>query len=140
MIEHQIRLRGGWQYDLRPDQDIRGWITLPLSAFSEGTQRLRLIRSFQTPPLDLDREALWLKLDHVHGLIAVFLNDHEIARPSPGATNLCLRIEHQLPARNQLVLEVDTLLAGDDLPAGSHWGDISLLIRPLDDPAAGAPE
>jgi hypothetical protein len=131
MAEHLIRLRRGWER-LEPEGGAaRGWVTLPLSGFPGGVSRLRLARSFQTPPLDPLHETLWLRLDAVPGLVSVALNDREIARGPFPSSPLLLPLVGNLVARNRLILEVEPPPFGD-----SPWGDVALVISESE--AAGA--
>jgi hypothetical protein len=130
MAVHPIRLRGGWEAFAVAGGSAQR-VTLPLAAFPEGSDRLRLVRPFQSPPLDPARESLWLRLDNVPGLVAVTLNGRPLGRP-PFDPPLNLPLGQGLPARNRLVLEVES---GQADP-GSPWGDVALLIVRDDDPAA----
>src|SRR5690242_13464363 len=96
MPEHLIRLRGGWVCTepgaLVDDPALTpgSRITLPvLWPERAGTQAaVRLVRSFNAPPLDCVRERLSLRMSAVGGLASVDLNGQELARPAPGTTAL----------------------------------------------------
>jgi hypothetical protein len=126
MSEHFIRLRGGWEWHEPGGGSADRRVTLPMIWPSRLTARVRLVRSFQRPPLDPAREALALRLESVAGLVAAWLNDHELARPDPGTTTLRLPLDAPLPSRNVLVLEVDP--PPHDPAADEPWGEIALVI------------
>jgi hypothetical protein len=129
MRQHRIRLRGGWECDWPSDDNRPRRLTLPLAFLAGDSTRIRLVRSFQKPPIDADRETLWLELEDVPGLVSVTLNGAELARPDPGTRSLCPRLDPDLPPRSQLVLDVDAVLLQNALAAGSLWGSIALVIR-----------
>ena len=99
-------------------------LSFPLTRFPEGQVDLRFSRSFQHPPLDHDREALWLDLQSVPGLISIVLNGRELVREvNPGhVESFSLGID--LPLRNQLVLQVDPSVRPEH-----PWGVVALVIR-----------
>ncbi|GAC1463974.1 MAG: hypothetical protein NVSMB9_02110 [Isosphaeraceae bacterium] len=129
MQEHSIKLRGGWEWHGKDSAEPRR-MTLPLPGFPENAGRVRLVRSFQTPPLDPRCETLWLRLNSVPGLVALSLNDREIARPSAvddAGRLYCL--QGVLPARNRLVLEVEVVEPWEGRVRHSKWGEVALVIR-----------
>ena len=130
MSQHLIRLRKGWELidldspDLRPAP-----ITLPLPAGWGAARRLRLTRRFGCPPLSLQSESLWLRLESVPGLASLQLNGHDLPLGPYFQGTIDIRLA-DLPARNELALE---LSGGASLgaPPGDRvaWGEIALLIR-----------
>ena len=131
MTGHRIRLRGGWErHDLETGQIAR--ITLPASLPTESHSSMQLVRAFNKPLLDAARESLWLDLRRVPGIRSVRLNDEEIARPADGLSALSLPIENARESRNVLVLELQTRSAGAPLADDSLWGEIALVITPLE--------
>ena len=134
MPEHWIRLRGGWEaVDLDDPlaEPIR--MTLPVSWTGEEPRRLRLVRRFGRPPLDLLSESIWLRIDRVSGLYRLALNDRELTI-SPAVNG---PVEFPLGTildRNELVLEAFFEPATRAIEAGTGiWGEIALVIRPRAD-------
>lgn len=130
MSEHLIRLRKGWEsIDLdSPDPRPRR-ITLPLPAGWGRSRRLRLTRRFGCPPLSPGLESLWLRLESVSGLSSLQLNGRDLPLGPRSHGTIDIRLE-ELPARNELALELSSAAAPDDLRDGSTvWGEIALLIR-----------
>jgi hypothetical protein len=130
MPEHLIRLRGGWEWREPEAASAARRVTLPMTWPAGLTSRVRLIRSFQRPPIDPAHEALALRLESVSGLVAAWLNGRELARPNAGATALCLPLDDPLPPRNVLVLEVDPQVPSHAGTDAEPWGTIALVIRP----------
>jgi hypothetical protein len=129
MPEHLIRLRGGWEWR-DPGAASARRVALPMTWPAGLTAHVRLVRSFQRPTIDPAREALALRLESVSGLVAVWLNGRELARPDAGTTALCLPLDDPMPPRNVLVLEVDPTTPGRAGADPEPWGEIALVIRP----------
>jgi hypothetical protein len=125
--EHRIRLRGGWQWRVAGEAGPPRRVALPIAWPDDALGRVLLSRPFNRPPLDPSREALRLELEQVDGLVAVLLNDRDLARPPVGTARLVVPLDDPLPGRNVLVLEVASPPAGR---GGSGWGDIALVIGP----------
>jgi hypothetical protein len=130
MPEHQIRLRGGWQWHDPKNQatDASRLVTLPIR-WPSGVQGLvRLVRHFGSPPVDADNERIALRLENVPGLVAAQLNGRELTGNSDGGwhTEAPFEIELRDPLapRNMLVLDVDP-----PTPREGDWGHVSLVIR-----------
>jgi hypothetical protein len=124
MPEHWIRLRGGWECRPANPEDNGGTpqrITLPCSWSIESATVLQLSRRFQTPRLDPAREALFLRLELVSGLVEVLLNDCIIAGPAHENEVMSIALGENLPPRNHLVLNVKPTIA-------NRWGEIALVI------------
>lgn len=123
MSEHWIRLRGAWErYDLAAVPAVAQRVTLPLQRLDAP---IRLVRRFNTPPLDPGCESLVLRLEHVPGLVAVRLNG--AAYDGPLASDLTIPLDSfgPLAARYELVLEVDP---PDVHHANESWGQIALVV------------
>ncbi len=130
MADHRIRLRGAWErHD--PDAKTGRRVSLPLEREHAGAGHVRLIRPFNRPPLDPERERLLLEMEGIAGLVSVRLNQQEIARPEPGTEELTLTLDQPLPMRNVLSLEVEFRDERDARLEHSRWGTIALVIRPL---------
>ena len=128
MPEHPIRLRGGWELHPPTAGGVPEKVALPLDGWPPQWGPARLVRRFQTPPLDPDRETLWLRLDAVPGLRAVTLNGHPLATdPLSGATVL-LPLGAACSTRNVLELVVEPCRAAVDRDL-SPWGEIALVVR-----------
>ena len=124
MPGHLIRLRGGWER-LGPGGAVEATrVVLPLAAPFDAPGRLRLGRWFQAPPLEPDKETLWLRLDSVPGLVSVGFIGSVIARGPFQESPVILPLGGALPARNRVVLDAEF-----PEPAGFPWGDVGLLIR-----------
>lgn len=125
MPEHLIRLRRGWlRVALQAPGDGSDRVTLPLAGFPDPGRRVLLTRSFQRPPVDPDREALWLRLEAVPGLNSVVLNGRSMTAGGPLADSLLLPVGDDLPARSVLVLDVGPAHPVGPLP----WGEVALVI------------
>ena len=88
MPEHVIRFRGGWEWlDRGPDSATEavgtpGDAPAHLARRTMPTGRVRLVRTFKGRRSTPSRETpLFLRLESVEGLKAVWLNDRELARP-----------------------------------------------------------
>jgi hypothetical protein len=126
--EHRIRLRGGWEcHPASGDDEPTRRVTLPFVWPADASRTVRLVRPFNRPPIDPARESLVLELDQVEGLAALLLNDRELARPPRGTSRVVISLDGPLPARNELVLEVEPPAVGNP---GSTWGMVALVIRP----------
>ena len=124
MPEHKIRLRGGW-LQIHPDRNTFGsWLTFPLAQFPNSPDDLRFARSFQRPPLDPERETLWLDLQSVPGLISIALNGRGLVREANPGHVESLPLGIDLPSRNQLILQVNPSIRPEQ-----PWGVIALVIR-----------
>jgi hypothetical protein len=140
MSEHRIRLRGGWLLLEPTSRDAtRRRITLPLGGFAANAGKIILFRSFQRPPLDPGRESLWLRLDDVPGLLSVALNDRRIALVPNGVSNLLVPLGDDLPARNQLQLDVDPLAGRHASKPDAPWGEVALVIVQSEGPDDSPP-
>jgi hypothetical protein len=122
MSEHLIRLRGGWEWHAPGDGPAQR-VALPMIWPAGLTTHVRLLRSFQRPPLDPAREALALRLESISGLVVVRLNGRALAHPEPGVSALSLPLDDPLPPRNVLELE-----AGPLTESAEPWGTIALVI------------
>lgn len=133
MSEHQIRLRGAWQWhDLDDPAAPPRRIALPIAWPTGTTGRIRLVRQFGRPPIDPARERLSLRLEHVPGLLAVRLNDRELAGETEA---LRLDLRAPLPARNVLCLDVDGRRASAAADGQPGWGEVAMVVVPLEGPA-----
>ncbi|MFI5454260.1 MAG: hypothetical protein ACHRXM_02315 [Isosphaerales bacterium] len=138
MIEHRIRLRGGWGCCAAglPDSDEQR-VTLPIRWSPDGLGRMRLTRRFGRPPFDPDRELLILRLDQVAGIRCILLNGQPIAGVAPEKSLYELQIDHSRD-RNLLVLEIERPLpCMESAGASAEWGIVALVVRPIE-PAAGS--
>lgn len=126
MPEHLIRLRGGWERLDAGETARTSRVVLPLVSTPEAPERLRLVRWFQTPPLEPGKETLWLRLDSVPGLISVGLNGAELAHGPFHESPLFLPLGDALPARNRVTLDAE-FPDPDGRP--DAWGEVGLLIR-----------
>ena len=138
MTEHVIRLRGGWECHSGHCEDAVTRITLPVCWPLGFPSRVRLTRSFQRPNVDQEREAISLRLEDVTGLAELKLNGSPVPLPDRRS---CLEIplEHELPARNRLALEVELApLERDGTGATAPWGSIALVITRRDDAGPNA--
>jgi len=130
MTGHWIRLRGGWEWQTATmEEGLPKRLTLPLEWPTGLAHPVRLLRSFQCPSFDAITESLSLRLDEVSGLLAVWLNDREVARPAGQYATLVLPLTDALPRRNRLVLEVQPPRR-DSEAAPIPWGVIALVIQP----------
>lgn len=129
MSEHWIRLRGGWIADRGHHTDPPAWLTLPLPQppWPGAPQALR--RHFQAPPLDAERESLWLVVAQTSGLRAVRLNGDLVLAPAPGADSHEIALPLPLPRRSLLELELSEEAPG---PSPVAWGHVALVIRSRD--------
>jgi hypothetical protein len=131
--DHRIRLRGGWEsIDLRAPARPPTRVTLPVRWGATEASMVQLTRRFGRPPFDPRGESLWLSLGHVAGLRTARLNGHPLA--TEGLADGTLEVLLEPAERNELVLDVEVT---PDQGEGPQWGDIALVIRPLDSaPAA----
>ena len=127
MPEHVIRLRGGWTLLGRGVEDRPTKLTFPLTNLPESQGNLVFSRFFQRPPLANPGQTLWLELESVPGLKSITLNRQELARANPDGPIERLFLGNDLPARNQLVLRVDSNVRLEDC-----WGSIALVIQEED--------
>jgi hypothetical protein len=129
MPEHLIRLRGGWQWHDEPaTEGVIRLVTLPLVWPADAPGCVRLVRAFHRPPLDRRAATLSLRLEAIAGLVAVRLNQSELARPRAETSELTLPLDEPLPARNLLVLEVHPPDQADPRRGQQLWGRIALVI------------
>jgi hypothetical protein len=128
--EHLIRLRGGWDRQAPSDPQTAGKIALPLTSSPAGSVPVWLVRHFQTPPIDVARESLWLRLSDCPGVVSVVLNAREIARPGPSGEPLILPINLEPAGRNRLELLVEPPVRPDTSNEPTVWGHVALVIRP----------
>ena len=129
MPEHLIHLRRAWEghFPQAGGAVSVHRVSLPTNWPLGLVRPFRLIRSFQAPPIDADRESLRLILTNVWGLVSVRLNGDEVARPDRVESELAVSLERPLPRRNLLELEVDPLAWPVQPPT---WGHIALAISP----------
>ena len=129
MPEHVIRLRGGWTLLGREgeDQDRPDRLTFPLKNLPENQGSLVFSRFFQRPPLTNPGQTLWLQLESVPGLKSIMVNRRELARANPQGPIEHLFLGDDLPARNQLILSVDSNVRLEE-----DWGRIALVIQEED--------
>lgn len=128
MTGHKIRLRGGWEWRDTASGTSRR-VALPLSLAAEATSGVLLVRSFNKPPLDKDKEALWLRLEHVPGLRSVRLNGQEIVQATADSSEYSVPLEHLGPSRNVLVLELGSTVRPAQEADNNAWGEIALIVR-----------
>ncbi len=75
MDEHRIRLRGGWEcQSTSSEEEPPERITLPVRWDPGNPRRLRLTRRFGRPPVDLERQGLFLELAQARGIRSLLLN------------------------------------------------------------------
>jgi hypothetical protein len=133
MPEHEIRLRGGWDWLVREDDvEVARRISLPILWPPTPLAPFRLVRRFGRPTIDPDVESVRLELRSVPGLVAARLNEVELARPEGRAVDWLVPLPGPLPARNELVLEVDLGPAARPVE-GEPWGLIALRIAHRED-------
>jgi hypothetical protein len=132
--EHSIRLRGGWECrSTAAGESLPARLALPTRWTSDQTGLITLTRRFGRPPLDADRDALWLRLDQVPGIRSLHLNGQPLVPIPPTSSRFEFPLAGLLD-RNQLDLEVDIAAASARSAAvGADWGVISLVIRSADD-------
>lgn len=130
MIDHWIRLRGGWEWSdaEHPGTPARR-VRLPLDPCARVAGVIRLSRWFHAPPLDPASEEIVLHLTDVHGLRGVWLNDRRLASPQAPGEPLVLALDGLRAARNRLVLEAQLSAPESGGPAPESWGAIALVIR-----------
>ena len=125
MIEHRIRLARAWDRcvaDLPPRR-----VDLPtVWTAADGRQPFDLVRQFQRPPIDGDRQGIDLEWVDVPGLRTGWFNGQTLEMGPAGAGEPSrIKLDALLrPGRNRLHLAVD--LAGVDL--ARPWGSIALVI------------
>jgi len=137
VTEHQIRLRGGWEYCAAglPESDHQR-VTLPIRWKPDGLGRIRLTRRFGLPPVEPGREVLILRLDQVAGTHSIVLNGQPVAGVSPERSLYEIRLEHGRD-RNLLELDLEPPRAGVDAAgAAAEWGIIALVVRPIEPSAS----
>ncbi len=133
MTEHQIRLRGGWTCRAAGALDrVERRLNLPAQWHPDGGGRYLLTRAFGRPPVNRDRETLWLRMERVEGILALELNGRSIGPVSRGTS----RYEIELPSlleRNVLVMEIEVPEPGrEPAGAGALWGVIALVVRTVE--------
>jgi hypothetical protein len=132
VIEHRIRLRGGWEcrtIEATPGDLER--LTLP-THWPSGRRRL-LTRRFGRPRLGPGSRVLLL-MEQVPGIRSLLLNGQPAARASPEASRYEIPLG-ALPERNHLVLEIEPPRSTDPASlAAPGWGEIALLIRTPEPP------
>jgi hypothetical protein len=127
--EHVIKLRGGWEWHDPAEASGLRRATLPLDEFPAAPGRFRLVRHFQTPPLDPHSESLLLRLEHVPGLVSVSFNGVNLPTEPSGVAPIWLRLEGTLARRNTLSLEIEPSAFSTFSSVATSWGIISLVIR-----------
>jgi hypothetical protein len=134
LIEHRIRLRGGWECPTEGAKGSYDRLTLPVVWKRHGPASARLVRRFGRPSFDPASQVLVLEMKNVAGILALFLNGHPITPVAVETSSYEILVD-ALPERNRLEITVDrSWLAGDgrsELP----WGEIALVVR-SDFPAA----
>jgi hypothetical protein len=123
MPDHVIRLRGGWDWDAGPTRRV----SLPIDDWPTPNCLVRLVRRFQSPPIDPRDESLWLRLDAVPGLRSVHLNGGPLIDTANAGSAIETPLYDVLPAGNRLELLVET---GEAVAGGSGgWGLVALIVR-----------
>lgn len=127
MAYHTIRLRAGWLLSGDPPGEIGSRrVELPGGWAPAGTGGFRLTRIFRRPPIDPARERIELRLADAPGVAAVWLNDRPLVTAGcRGGESVSIPLPAGLPARNELVLRVETPPCEPAAP----WGDIALVIH-----------
>jgi hypothetical protein len=130
VAEHQIRLRAAWRLrivDAAAEAESR--VDLP-TVWPPGFVRpFRLSRSFRRPQINNPSETLVLRLGEVPGLRTVVLNGRAQSWSSSDWGAVELPLDDSLPARNELVLEVDPRYWPPGGSLAQPWGSIALVIR-----------
>ena len=136
MDEHRIRLRGGWVcQSALAEQGPPERITLPIRWDPANPRRLRLSRRFGRPPFDPERQSVLLELDEARGIHSLLLNGKALATISPAKSYYLLPLA-EIAERNTLIIGVETGQSCAALAEVSpDWGQIAILIRPIDHPA-----
>ena len=130
MPEHVIRLRAGWKL-VRLDEaglPTQDRITLPMdwASLQIVGRFVRILRSFQRPPIDSEVESTWLRVADSPGILELKLNNESFAGGSSVVqVALEMAIGPLSARRNELEILVD-LAEASKLP---DWGKISLIIR-----------
>jgi hypothetical protein len=130
--EHRIRLRGGWVCQSASATEPPDRITLPIRWGPDNPRRLRLSRQFGRPQIDPERQSLLLELSEARGIHSLLLNGKAVTAIAPAKSYYLIPLA-EIDERNTLVLEVETgesNAAGAE--AGPDWGQIAILIRPID--------
>jgi hypothetical protein len=137
--DHLIRLRGGWEaIDLDSDDPRPRRITLPGDLARGRKGRVRLVRRFGRPRLGGPDETLSLRMERVPGLITAVFNGNRL--PLELLANDPIEFRPvPLRDRNELVLDVDTVAAGDQAGAKpAPWGEIALVITRVTSTGSGS--
>ena len=132
MPEHRIRLRGGWECHYREGDDGDGpeivrRVNLPITWTDDLPRKIRLIRQFGKPPVDLQVEVVSLELRNVYGLEVARINGRESTVATSSDDSRSIALGDPLLPRNGLILEIN--LAEAQAREG-EWGEIWLSIRP----------
>jgi hypothetical protein len=133
MLEHQIRLRRGWEIREAASPESRvGRLELPVRWNFDRPTRIFLTRRFGRVAHDPTRQVLLLQMDQVCGIHAMSVNGQPVAGVSSAAAQYTLEL-HELAERNILTLEIETP-PGGALPDGRSrdWGVIALVVRTID--------
>ena len=129
MAEHQIRLRGAWDWRFPSDGvEIVRRVDLPTRWPTGLETPFRLVRHFGRPPIDPRIERVKLELRSVPGLTSAHLNGSEVVRADGDRLDWVVELVEPLLARNELVLEVDLRSFGEARIPGEPWGSIALVI------------
>lgn len=133
MSEHAIRLRAAWEAWF-PGQGVGEARRVDLPApWPPGPEApFRLTRAFHPPRVDASGGSLTLLLRDVPGLVAVRLDRETLlwSGEPRGPEPLEILLPGPLPGRCTLDLQVDPRgWPPTELPAGTSWGDIRLIIR-----------
>ena len=130
MPEHEIRFRAGWILAGLDEtgERTREVISLPVdwANFPARGGVVRIVRSFQRPPIDPEAESIGLRIADAPGVVALRLNDSPIAfEPTALEADFDCALEPLAARRNVLEMEVDLAEAS----RLRSWGKVSLLIR-----------
>jgi hypothetical protein len=137
LIEHRIRLRGGWECRDEGLPNSQDRLTLPVEWGRHGPVCTRLLRRFGRPPFDRASQALLLEMNNVAGIRALFLNGHAIT-PVAVETSSYLIALGPIPERNRLEIEVDRSWLESEVASIMPWGEIALVVRSNLDAAPAA--
>jgi hypothetical protein len=130
--EHRIRLRGGWECQSGCSGEVPERITLPIQWDPEIRRRVRLYRRFGRPAIDQDRQCLLLELDRARGIHSLLLNGKTVTAISPAKSYYLIPLA-EIEERNELVLEIEIGETRDEqAPSERDWGQIALVIRPIE--------
>jgi hypothetical protein len=128
--EHQIRLRGGWEWhgsDAGSETFRR--IALP-TAWPVGLSGpIRLVRRFGCPSTDPEHEYVVLRLEDVPGLSSVWLNDQLLGQLAADIDRMEFVLSEPLRPHNELKLSIDPIKCAALAASQRPWGNVALAIR-----------